>query len=331
MKATGIPTTTPAGHACPHSTIRQSGSTRCQVSSRARVAKDATLQAAEEEPKQDTPTPFGATLRGRVVMESTGVAVPQADVRMLTHKENGYKTSTTTTDTQGVFAFEKVPPGSHHVFAIADDLASRQERYHGTRVDFDATHPPMDPIVLKMSPAPSIKAHVTAKDGGAALADANVKLVWTDIRRDYRTDTEGNVVFRGLTPEVWHVEAHAHGYAEQVQAVNLSGDQQVELIFTLEPGGSVHGVVKNEDGEPLADVGISVFPADYVGGQIEYMRSDAEGRYRFDFLPLDQPLQLNCSHAADYQDPNQKFTLDSKAKGSVDLELVLRRCPDGGW
>jgi hypothetical protein len=294
------------------------------------VAEDATLHGADEEQKQGTPTPFVATLRGRVVLTSTGVTVPQADVRMLTYKANGYKTSATTTDAQGEFAFEKVPAGSHHIFALADDLASRHERYQGTRVDFDAKHPPTEPIVLKMSPAPSIKVGVTVKDGGAAVADANVKLIWTDIKGDYRTDREGNVVFRGLTPEVWHVEVHANGYAEQVQPVNLSSDQRVELVFALEPGGTVHGVVKSETGEPLADVGISVFPADYQGEQIEYVRSDAEGRYRFDFLPLDKPLQLDCSAAADYQDPRHRFTLDSKAKRGVDLDLVLRRRPDGG-
>jgi hypothetical protein len=285
---------------------------------------------ADTTPKQERLHSSCAAVRGRVVLDSTGVAMPRVDVRMLTHKENGYKTTTTTTDAQGEFVFDNVPTGAHHFFALADDLASRQERYHGMQVVFDPTRPTAEPLVLKMSPAPSIKAHVTAKDGGAPIADANVKLVWSDIKGEYKTDPQGNIVFRGLTPEVWHVEVHAHRYAEQVQPVNLTGDQRVELSFALDPGGSIHGVVRNDASEPLAGVGISVFPADHLGEQIEYMRSDAEGRYRFDFLPLDQPLQLNCSHVADYQDPKHKFTLASEGKRDVDLDLVLSHRPDGG-
>ena len=91
---------------------------------------------------------------------------------MLSHIGNGYKTTITTADANGEFAFEHVPFGKHHFFALAGDMASRHERYQGESVTTFTIDPPTEPIVLKMKPAPSIRVHVAAKDGGAPIAGA---------------------------------------------------------------------------------------------------------------------------------------------------------------
>jgi hypothetical protein len=51
----------------------------------------------------------------------------------------------------------------------------------------------------------------------------------------------------------------------------------------LPPGASVHGTVKDENGQPVAGAGIS-FRAGADRDASDYVKSNAQGRYRFDYL-----------------------------------------------
>ena len=153
--------------------------------------------------------------RGRVVLASDGSPAAGAEVRLLLNKPTGsvWASARTKTDEQGEFSFEDVPAGSHWLVAVLDGLASRRERQKATMVQVAADHPP-EPVLLKLSPAPSIAVHVTVQGrwdaGGRRPGAADPDSQWEE-----QTDAQGSTVLLGVTPEVWDVEVQAEGFAEQ--------------------------------------------------------------------------------------------------------------------
>ncbi len=275
--------------------------------------------------------PSGVPLQGHVVKESDGTKAAGAEIRLLTYntQRTHYDVRTTTSDAAGNFTFDNVAAGDHRLLALLDDLASRATRYQGQKVTIDPQHPPTQPVVLRLSPAPSIQVHVQDLSTGKPIADAAVKLIWSDTGQGLRTDAEGNVLVRGLTPEVWHVRIEAAGYAAQVRPMNLSGDSRADASFQLVPGGRVQGVVKDETGKPIPGFGINVYGEDRPGDYSEYTKSDADGHYHFDFLPLDEEIKLR-GWDDKYLNLDQHGTIRSDGTRDVKQDLVLRRRPNGG-
>ena len=268
-------------------------------------------------------------LAGHVVRAADGSAAAGAEVRLeaIDSDHAGFRTRTTQADAKGKFGFDGVLTGRYRVLAQLDGLSSRRVRYRATKFDFDAAHPA--DLELKLSPAPSIRVHVAAKADGSPVAGAKVELVLSDTRRDFRTDAEGSVVLPGLTPENWHVEVQARGFAQEKSAVKLSDDQQADLNFALEPGGRLLGVVSDEKGRPLSGVGLSLRTADEHDRQIDYMESQADGSYHFEFLPLDTNLEL-AIYSPDYQSPSHDVLIASQGVREVELDFALAPRPDGG-
>jgi 5-hydroxyisourate hydrolase-like protein (transthyretin family) len=143
----------------------------------------------------------GMPVSGRVVLASDGSPAAGAEVQLLLTKPDWHRLDVrrAKTDEQGSFAFEDVPAGTHWLVAVMDGLASRRERSKMTWVTIAAEHSP-EPVLLKLSPAPSIAVHVTSKADGAPVPGAEVWLL--DNQWDEQTDAQGSVVLRGLTPEV---------------------------------------------------------------------------------------------------------------------------------
>src|SRR3954463_12084938 len=76
-------------------------------------------------------------VRGRVVMESDGKPVADADVRLVTwSSENSrYSVKKARSGKDGEFVFDGVGKGQHKLAAFFEDFASRQARYKGMEVD----------------------------------------------------------------------------------------------------------------------------------------------------------------------------------------------------
>ena len=125
------------------------------------------------------------------------------------------------------------------------------------------------------------------------------------------------------------MEIHAKGFAEKEEAVNLADTEAAKIKFELEPGGVLFGTVRDEAGKPLKGAGISVFPPNFSGPQIEYLTTDAEGRYRFEFLPVERGLQLSVSKDG-FLDTRDKDSVQVSATAERELNFVLKRRPDGG-
>lgn len=299
-----------------------------QLADRAAAEEPApTATVRQNDAERDGPEPAASQtgLKGRVIMAGTGAPVPSAEVRLLTWPPNAtsYKSTTAVTNEEGEFAFDELGEGKHRLAAYYEELASRSKRYKGKEAEAGE-----ESIVLELHKAPALKVSVVSRANNKPIEGATVRLTWTDTDRDHLTDANGDVTIRGLTPEVWTIEVRAKGHAEQEHAVNLTGTDIAEITAELDPGVELFGTVQDEAGKALADVGISVFPSDRRGSQIEYMKTDAEGRYRFKYLPI-AGLTLNISKD-DYLRRQSDVSITVPPGGQQELNLTLARRPDGG-
>ena len=302
----------------------------------AAAAKEAVAPAAEATP-QKTPTARneaakppvkGMPVSGRVVLASDGSPAAGAEIQLLLTKPDWHRLDArrAKTDEQGNFAFEDVPPGSHWLVAVSDGLASRRERQNAKVVKIAADHAP-EPVLLKLSPAPSIAVRVTSKADGTPVAGAQVWLL--DHQWDEETDAQGRVLLRGLTPEQWRVRIHAQGFAEQMIPIKLEGDQRAELNFALEPGGKIHGTAKDKSGHPLPNVDMNLSFAGERSAWFDGTQTDAEGRYHFEFVPLGEKLDVDAS-GEPYIRARQKVTVPAGGNRDLEVDLVVERRPVGG-
>lgn len=274
-------------------------------------------QGNEQQQADDEST---ENIAGRVLMQD-GTPVAAAEVRILTWapKANRASTQTTRTNDLGEFEFTGLTLGKHRIAAYYRDFSSRTKRYSGgTDVKVGDSD-----IILELSKAPSLRVKVEDADG-MPIKDARVRLTWTDTQRDHLTNANGVVTLRGLTAEVWTIEVQAKGYEEQVHAMNLVGSKVSEVTAALVPGREIFGTIRDPNGTPLKDVGISVFPGGMRGQQIEYMTTSDDGKYYFEYLPRSAVMLLVSKD--NYQPKRLEVAVvkASEAGQPFDLELLLR-------
>ncbi|WP_428306126.1 carboxypeptidase regulatory-like domain-containing protein [Lacipirellula sp.] len=293
----------------------------------AAVSETTSPKAEEEKAEQPAQTPPATSphVAGRVVNDADGQPVAGAEVRLSGWNKGRtrYDTKTAITNGEGRFSIDELPTGKLQIIALKDDTASRTSLYKGQQVNAGD-----EAVELRMRPAPGLQVQVIDRATQAPLKDAMVLLTWADIPRDYHTDSEGIATIRGLTNETWTLEVFAKGYAEGNEAIQLQGVGQTPVTIALDPGFELSGVVADEQQQPLAGVGISVFPGDHRGPQIEYLKTDDAGKYRFANLPLSGlKLYLDKTGYSDLRlDMSPLVTAGETQEGNFTL---LKR-PDGG-
>jgi beta-lactamase regulating signal transducer with metallopeptidase domain/uncharacterized GH25 family protein len=278
--------------------------------------------------KKSTPTATGK-ITGRVVHAAGGKPVSGADVRLL--RRGTYSgeppTRRTTANARGDFTFDAVAPGQYRVWSFHGNLASRTRMYQSDIVAVSSAGD-SKPIVLKMRPGLNVRVKVVNEADSKPIAGARVRLIWTDTDRDRFTDAGGEVDLPALTSETWHIEASAKDHAAVTRILNLATEQPAALEFKLPPGGSVQGKITGEDGRPVARVGVNVYGGD-DGSPLDYVETDAGGRYRFDHLPLGRTLKL-YSNKLDYLAQWSSFSIERGNGRVARFDLVLKKRPHGG-
>lgn len=269
------------------------------------------------------PKPDRKSLKGRVIMATDDAPVADAEVWLLSPKKSGLDKKSTTTNERGEFEFTKLTEGRKILAAYYENLASRTKMYKGREAKLGEQG-----IVLRLSEAPSLKVKVVTRADSKPLEDATVRLTWTDAKQDHKTDANGEVLIRGLTAETWTIETHAKGYAEDVQAISLRGTETASVTARLDPGIELYGVVRDEEGQGLPGAGISVFPSGLSGKQIEYMETEADGSFRFPYLPI-MGFTLIVSKEG-YVETRPDVAVTVSPGGRQELNLTLERRPDGG-
>ena len=171
---------------------------------------------------------------GRVVDEHERPVVA-ADVRL----EPG--PHTTTTDSEGAFAFAKVPARTYKVSA-------RHDRSYAPPTLVD--HRTRGPVTLRLRLGASAIFHVHA--ARAPVAGARLLL-----ERGLRatTDANGRAVVHGLEPTTYQGVLLADGWADERLMLSLHEDPGgvVEMSLDLVPGARIEGVVLDRDDRPVAD------------------------------------------------------------------------------
>jgi uncharacterized GH25 family protein len=180
-----------------------------------------------------------------------------------------------------------------------------------------------------MRPGVSVRVKVLSQADGKPIAGARVRLIWTNTERDHFTDDKGEVELQALTPETYHVQAGAKDHAAEVRAINLGSGQPGTLEMKLQPGGSVTGRVHDENERPLAGVGVNLYVDDQSDVPGDYVETDAQGRYRLDYLPLTRNLRLLVSKL-DYLDERNYFRLAAGKGQLTQFDFILKKRPHGG-
>ncbi|QEL18873.1 carboxypeptidase regulatory-like domain-containing protein [Limnoglobus roseus] len=266
---------------------------------------------------------------GRVVGDADGKPVAAADVRLRAADDTTvpYQTLRVASGADGRYVFRDVRPGTYRLWALAGDTASRDKMGRAEVVTVTSGGRAAAPD-LRMRTGVGLRVRVTSAADGRPLAGARVRLTWTDTERDHLTGTGGDAQLRALTRETWTVEAGASRHGGATLAVDLSDGRDAAVELRLPPGSGIAGVVRGPDGTPVPGAGLSVFRATHEGGQLAYTKSDADGRYRLDYLPLGE-LQLSVSKRG-YVREDKPFRLTAAAADPVSLDVAVTPRPHGG-
>jgi protocatechuate 3,4-dioxygenase beta subunit len=247
--------------------------------------------------------PRVATVAG-VVRDASGAPVVGARVNVQDEELAGYSFdidfgihSPVSTDEEGRFRFEDVPPGSVRLIATARGFAD----FEGPRLRVGPAESISD-VELVLAPAGSIVGRAFGRDGRPATnAQVEVRVSNHRFHRSVRTDGEGRFTVEDLAADRYTLELHQLSQSE-VQALSGLGyvtettaeDAGVHPVTVDVPAGAVvevtlgggdaaqvrvHGQVV-VDGEPLPGARVSATRVGSAGyGSPPTSETDGDGRY----------------------------------------------------
>ena len=273
-------------------------------------------------------------LRGRVV---DGDDRPVAGVAVVLAPDGAIATS----DDDGAFAFERLPPGPYAVEARAGARVGGP-----VRVVLGAA---TAPVTLRLYRGAIGEVEVVAADGGAPVAGAEVAIHQLSMypgagAQRARTDARGVARFEGLTLVAHDVLAHAPGFAPAADTLDPTAHAggAWRLRLALDAGATVTGRVVDDAGAPVAGATIEVHEGggdddsprqlepDRLGAAHPVLaqrrgdgaRTDAEGRFAVALAAG----RWAITATADGHEPAVSPTLVSDGRTAGDgLTLVLGR------
>jgi protocatechuate 3,4-dioxygenase beta subunit len=188
----------------------------------ASVAVYASTATAQTSPAGDSRQSF--VLSGTVTNAATGEPIPHALVRA-----NGPTTRSAFSDSEGVFQFEGMPPGSVTLTAQKPGYYAEQD---GAGMAWRSTQigPNTGPQVVKLFPMASIAGRIT-DPAGVPLEQISVRLTGTALRDGHKTwesrgmtntDDDGNYRVAGLMPGAYYISV---GPAQSESRIMAQGEK----------------------------------------------------------------------------------------------------------
>lgn len=186
-----------------------------------------------------------------------------------------------------------------------------------------------DPVTLRLGPAATVEVAVVSADDRSPVAGASVEL------RDLATlaattGADGRATFDGVGPGRWEIVAWAPGYAKAFGQIGVArpaaGVRVVEkTTVALRRGAPVSGVVRGADGRSVEGALVLFLGASSFGprpdARRDAVRTDAEGRFRFDALPAGS-FRFAARHPSYAPGSSPIVTLDGQTERRG-VEIVL--------
>ncbi len=208
---------------------------------------------------------------------------------------------------------------------VTYELRAEREGFAPSRQELPARRPGAPGPEIRVVLHPGRTAFGRVIEGGRRpVAGARVSLqptpapdLWNRIRQARNplrfptatTDASGRFEVRSLPPGSFDLEVRAHGFAPlTVPALAIPAGQGVTDLGTVQlaPGGTVHGVVVDPQGEPVADAEVQAKGADRDGALFRlFPASDAgpegtvtaaDGTFTLEDLSPGVALDLTVTH-----------------------------------
>ena len=248
--------------------------------------------APGEQGRIEITLPRGYDIAG-VVVERDGRPVSGAQIFSDTMGNGWNAFFVTSTDAEGRFRIRSIQSGLCWVSARAAlHPPSPQYEFVGGSADIEGVR-----IVLE--PQGAGLAGTVYDPRGEPLAHAQVLLGKEQSYDQYRledgrgarvpaaqtaeTDEHGRFAFAGAPIGKLEVQARSKGLAPWKGEIETSSGTRAELVIRMQPGSKLAGRVTDADGKPLVRAEVQI---GQYGFASRYQRSDAEGRFRFEGLPL---------------------------------------------
>ena len=186
----------------------------------------------------------------------------------------------------GRFRIERFPPGSYALGVLAPRFAGRR-----VEAEVSGAEPVVDLGDIALEQGLAIRGRVRSSAGGP-IADAEIATGSFDMMRggvmvDTRSGPDGSFVLAGVLPGPTQVNVKASGYASVNAKTMTAGEEPVDVILT--PGGSIGGLVVEEDGRPIDSYRIvgNAAKGKPWEGRVEKSVGSADGRFVLEDLAED--------------------------------------------
>jgi len=264
-------------------------------------------------------------VKGVLVNEADGA--PVAGARIILRSSRKYSAES---DAEGRFRLENIPASRrpYQLWAHEGNLITLKRQVDQT-VTENGEAAKFAPLHLKMSAGKQAKFRVTSAVTGEPIEGAVVRFGYPD-RRKTTTAADGVAVVQGLMPQKYEVTIEAERHARHVPEIELArSDAVTEYEVSLAAGAVVRGVATDEEGKPLADVDVVYYVAGSAYGRAgDAYRTDAEGRFRHRFLPLNTSIEISLSKKNYISQKNT--TVITPQQSTQTVEITLPKRPPGG-
>ncbi|WP_329126594.1 MFS transporter [Streptomyces sp. NBC_01465] len=248
----------------------------------------------------------GTGVRGHI-RDSDGSSVAQAVVTLIDLQ--GRQLGRTTTDADGRY-FVTAPSGGTYVLIGSGGARQPQATtvtVGDSPVDFD----------LILSGAAGLTGSVIkAYDEGPVPA---ALVIATDVRGEVvasgTADASGEFAFGDLVPGSYTLAVSATGHRPTAVPVEVAAAGANHYAVRLDPGARLHGIVRNNAGDPLDEARVTLLDA--AGNTVGSTVTEADGVYAFHDLDSGEYTVL----ASGYAPSAVPLQLDREGRDDVDVNL----------
>lgn len=260
----------------------------------ATATNEAAPAAEDEEPPNTGPT----RVYGRVVWE--GSDAPVAGIRVVIRVYRlgaifptfDYGSHFTQTDAEGGFEFTGLRKGVWLLYAreMERNLISSYGIGDYPAIVLQGAGQEVGPVKLKVHNGKRGTVRVSDRQTKKPIAGAKVKMGLVVTETQY-SDEKGEAHFAGVSSQGQYFRIFADGYGQANKIVSSAGKDHVTVKARLNMGGTVHGTVTDEQGEPI--------PRHYVYATVKAVTgpawpayTDAQGHYEIESVPVGEPFYV---------------------------------------